>query len=232
MEKLSPEHTRALVPTGALRAVINLGNPVLAQGNAKRPTGITVLLAQEMAGWLGCALELVCVDAARDAYTVMTERAADVCFLANEPSRREHVSFTPPYVVLEGVYATSPLAPFDDATKVDAEGVRIAVRRGSAYDLFLTRTIKNAQIVRAEGETDEYERQGLDVVAGVRQPLTAYAASSGNRILEPAFMSIKQSLGLPRGTASKLLDLVADWLEHVKSTPQVRKELEAISEGA
>ncbi len=228
LENLSPEQVKALVPTGVLRAVINLGNPVLAQGDARRPTGITVLLAQEMAAWLNCALELVCVNAARDAYSVMAQRGADVCFLADEPGRREHVAFTPPYVVLEGVYATGRLAPFEDSTEVDREGVRIAVRRGSAYDLYLTRTTKNAQIIRADRETDAYEEQGLEVVAGVRQPLTAYAESSGHRILEPAFMSIQQSLGLPQGTADEVVVLVADWLEHVKSNAQVRKGLEGI----
>ncbi|MEV8148550.1 transporter substrate-binding domain-containing protein [Arthrobacter sp. NPDC080073] len=227
----NPESIKALAPTGVLRAVINLGNPVLAQGDAVLPRGITVVLAREMARWMDLQVEFLCVEAARDAYRAMAERRADVCFLADEPKRREHIAFTPPYVVLEGVYATGPLAPFQDATKVDRAGVRIAVRRGSAYDLYLTRTIKEAQIVRAEAETDAYVQQQLEVVAGVRQPLTAYASSSGNRILEPPFMRIQQSVGLPKGTADEVIGVLADWLEHIRSTLPIRRELERINAG-
>jgi polar amino acid transport system substrate-binding protein len=162
----------------------------------------------------------------------MAERRADVCFLANEPKRREHVAFTPPYVVLEGVYATRPHAPFENATEVDRAGVRIAVRRGSAYDLYLSRTINEAQIVRAESETEAYAQQRLDVIAGVRQPLTVYASSSGDRILEPPFMRIQQSIGLPQGTPEGVIGVVADWLERIKSTMPVRGELERITEGS
>ncbi|UKA55247.1 transporter substrate-binding domain-containing protein [Arthrobacter sp. FW305-BF8] len=227
----NPELVKALVPSGVLRAAINLGNPVLAQGDAVRPTGITVMLAREMATWLHSPVRFLCVEAARDAYSAMAERRADVCFLANEPKRREHVAFTPPYVVLEGVYATRLHAPFEDATEVDRSGVRIAVRRGSAYDLYLSRTINEAQIVRAKSETDAYAQQELDVVAGVRQPLTAYASSSGDRILEPPFMRIQQSIGLPQGTPDEVVGVVADWLDHIKSTLPVRRELERINEG-
>ncbi|MDQ0029074.1 transporter substrate-binding domain-containing protein [Arthrobacter bambusae] len=227
----SRELVKALAPTGVLRAVINLGNPVLAQGDAFLPTGITVMLAREMAAWMGLQVEFLCVEAARDAYTAMAEGRADVCFLADEPKRREHIAFTPPYVVLEGVYATAPLAPFEDATKVDRAGVTIAVRRGSAYDLYLTRTITEAQIVRAEAETDAYEQHELDVVAGVRQPLTAYASSSGSRILEPPFMRIQQSVGLPKSTADETVGVLADWLEHIKSTLPIRTELDRINAG-
>ncbi|MGO4250480.1 transporter substrate-binding domain-containing protein [Paenarthrobacter sp. RAF54_2] len=226
-----PELVNALAPSGVLRAAINLGNPVLAQGDAVRPSGITVILAREMATWLDCPVHFVCVEAARDAYSAMVERTADVCFLANEHKRREHVAFTPPYVVLEGVYATRPQAPFEDATQVDRAGVRIAVRRGSAYDLYLTRTINEAQLVRAESETDAYVQKGLEVVAGVRQPLTAYASSSGDRILEPPFMRIQQSIGLPRDTSDELVQAVADWLDYIKSTLLIRQELKRIKEG-
>jgi polar amino acid transport system substrate-binding protein len=134
-------------------------------------------------------------------------------------------------VVLEGVYATRPQAPFEDATEVDRAGVRIAVRRGSAYDLYLTRTINEAEVVRSESETDAYVQQGLDVVAGVRQPLTAYASSSGDRILEPPFMRIQQSIGLPRETSDEVVLAVADWLDYIKSSPSIRQELQRINEG-
>ena len=93
-----------LAPTGVLRASINLGNPVLAQGTPEQPSGVTVDLAREVAGRLGVPLELVCFDAARKSLEAMTDGRADLCFLAVDPSRAQEVAFTAPYVVIEGVY--------------------------------------------------------------------------------------------------------------------------------
>src|SRR5687767_9171817 len=104
--------TSQVAPTGTLRAVINLGNPVLAQGTAAEPRGVTVAIARELARWLGVPLHLECVDAARKSYAAMTENRVDLCFLANELAREEGVAFTVPYVVIEGVYVTDIDAPF------------------------------------------------------------------------------------------------------------------------
>ena len=194
-----PDTTLAtqVAPTGTLRVVINLGNPVLAQGTADDPRGVTVAIARELARWLGVPLHLECVDAARDAYAAITEGRVDLCFLANEPAREEGVAFTAPYVLIEGVYVTDSGSPLRTSDEVDRTGHRIGVREGSAYDLYLTRTIEHAEIVRAREATDVYEEQGLDVAAGVRQPMEEYVAATGRRILEPAFMEIQQSVGLP-----------------------------------
>src|SRR5919112_1192484 len=100
-----------LAPTGTLRAAINLGNPVLAQGTPDEPTGVTVAIARELGRWLDVPVELQCVDAARKSYAAIAERRADLCFLADEPSREEHVAFTAPYVVIEGVYVTTAESP-------------------------------------------------------------------------------------------------------------------------
>jgi polar amino acid transport system substrate-binding protein len=137
-----------LAPAGTLRASINLGNPVLAQGTLDRPTGVTVDLARELGGRLNIPVELVCFDAARKSFEAMKEGRADICFLAIEPARESGVAFTPPYVLIEGVFAVpqeSAIAALDD---VDREGVRIGVNEGSAYDLYLSRTIEHASIVR------------------------------------------------------------------------------------
>ena len=226
-----PEVIKAMAPTDVLRAVINLGNPVLAQAGAGEPTGITVMLAREMARWLDLPVEFLFVEAARDAYSAMAELRADVCFLADEPKRREHIVFTPPYLVLEGVYATGPFTTFVDSMTVDNAGVRIAVRRGSAYDLYLTRTITKAKIVRSDAETEAFAQQRLDLVAGVRQPLSVYAQSTGNRVLEPPFMRIQQAVGLRRGASAELVSALANWLEHITSTLPLREELERINGG-
>ncbi|MFE2376495.1 transporter substrate-binding domain-containing protein [Streptomyces sp. NPDC059398] len=88
---------RDLAPTGALRAAINLGNPVLAQGSPSAPSGITVDIAREIATRLEVPVELLCFDAARTSYEAMAAGRSDLCFLAVEPAREAEVAFTAPY---------------------------------------------------------------------------------------------------------------------------------------
>ncbi|WP_242532508.1 transporter substrate-binding domain-containing protein [Nocardioides sp. S5] len=139
-----------LAPTGVLRASISLGNPVLAQGTAADPSGVTVDLAREIGRRLGLPVELSCFDAARRSYEAMVAGDADICFLAIEPAREAEVAFTPAYVVIEGVFAVLTDSLVQAPADVDRPGVRIGVKRGSAYDLYLTRTLRHAEIVRGE----------------------------------------------------------------------------------
>lgn len=204
-----------LCRTGPLRAVINLGNPVLVQGTPEAPTGVTVDIARELAARLDVDLELVPVTAARLAYEALVEGRADLGFLAIEPAREEGVRFTTPYVQIEGVFAAR-----EDIT-VDVEGRTIAVRRGSAYDLYLTRTIEHATIVRGDEAEDVFE-DGADVLAGVRQPVTAYAEAHGLTVREPAFQAIRQAVAVPRGRSAEL----SGFVEELKGSGFVAASLE------
>lgn len=200
-----------LCPTGPLRAVINLGNPVLVQGTAEDPSGVTVDITRELAARLGVDVELLPVTAARDAYAALVEGRADLGFLAIEPAREEGVRFTTPYVQIEGVFATHDAAL--TVADVDRPGTAIATRRGSAYDLYLTRTIEHATIERGDEAEDVFEA-GADVLAGVRQPVTTYAQEHGLTVLEPAFQAIRQAVAVPRDRPERLVagldDIVAE----------------------
>lgn len=193
-------NTADLVPTGTLRASINLGNPVLAQGTPDAPAGVTVDLAREVAGRLGVGIQFLCFDAARKSFEAVKTGSADIGFLAIEPAREADVSFTAPYVIIEGVYAVPENSPITTVADVDQEGVRIGVKEGSAYDLFLTRTLAHAEVVRGSDGTDIFGEENLDAAAGVRQPLAAYVASHpGLRLIEPRFMEIRQAVAIPQG---------------------------------
>ena len=222
---MTDELRRALAPTGSLRAVINLGNPVLAQGTPDAPTGVTVAIAEELAAWLDVPLHLTCVDAARKSYAAITEGRVDLCFLAIEPAREEGVTFTAPYVAIEGVYVVAADSSLESANDVDRAGVRIGVNEGSAYDLFLSRSLREAEVVRGDVGTDVYEAGELEVCAGVRQPMTEYAEHSGRRVLEPPFMQINQAVGLPRGLSQDVVSAVAARVEHLKASGFVEAAL-------
>ena len=223
---------RELAPTGHLRAAINLGNPVLAQGTADQPRGVTVAIAGALADALNSPLDLTCVDAARKSHQAIASGEVDLAFLAIDPAREGAVSFTAPYVIIEGVYVVRAEAPFTDFSSIDRDGVSIAVREGSAYDLFLTRALQSATLVRADEPTEAFEDQNLEVVAGVRQPLAAYVAGTRTRIVEPAFMQIRQAVGLPRRTSDEASTAVAQFVEELKSSGFIAEELRRSGQNA
>jgi polar amino acid transport system substrate-binding protein len=222
-----------LAPHGILRASINLGNPVLAQGTAQRPSGVTVDIAREVAARLGVPVEYACFDAARKSLAALLAAEADICFLAIEPARAEKVAFTAPYVIIEGVYAVRESSPLRAAADVDAPGIRIGVNEGSAYDLYLTRTISRASIVRGDDGTTVFAAEGLEVAAGIREPLTRFVASHpGLRLIDDAFMQIRQAVGVTRSKSPETVAYLATVIEELKASGFVADSLRRSGQGA
>ena len=210
--------TNDLAPTGTLRASINLGNPVLAQGTPDAPAGVTVDIARELGSRLGIPVELICFDAARDSFEAMSAGRADICFLAVDPAREETVAFTAPYAVIEGVFAVPDGSPLTSASDVDRPGVRVGVKKGSAYDLFLTRTLAHAKVVRGSEGTSVFTEQQLEVAAGIRQPVVDFAATTpGIRLLEPRFMEIQQAVGTTRSRSDQAIGFLHTFVEELKA---------------
>jgi polar amino acid transport system substrate-binding protein len=201
VSSVSPDLVKELSPTGTLRAAINVGNPVLVQTDAAgTPSGVTVDLARELAKRLGVTLETVVIDGAGKSFEAVRAARCDIGFLAIEPARAAEIDFTAPYVVIEGVYAVRPDAGLASNAEVDRAGVRIAVNKGAAYDLFLTRSLKHATLARAEDSFEMFLRDKLEVVAGVRQAVVRFIAAHPEiRLLDGRFMEIAQAMCLPKG---------------------------------
>ncbi|MER8236552.1 transporter substrate-binding domain-containing protein [Streptomyces sp. NPDC094049] len=215
-----------LAPTGILRASVNLGNPVLAQGTPEDPSGITVDLAREIGARLGVPVELLCFDAARKSFEAMADGRADLCFLAVDPAREREVAFTAPYVVIEGVYVVPRDSALGSAADVDAAGVRIGVKRGSAYDLFLSRSLAHATVVRGDEGVDVFRSEGLEAGAGIRQPVTAYVRENPEvRMIEDRFMEIRQAVGTTTGRAPETVAFLRATVEELKTNGFVAEAL-------
>jgi polar amino acid transport system substrate-binding protein len=226
-----PDAGKDLAPTGRLRAAINLGNPVLAQKDPAtgEPRGVSVDLARELGRRLDLPLELVVYDSAGKVSDSAQAGAWDVAFLAIDPARAGAIAFTAPYLVIEGTYlvpADSPLRTIED---VDHEGVRVAVGKKSAYDLYLTRALKRARLVRAETSAaaiDLFLADKLEAAAGVKQPLVEFARSNpGVRVIEGRFMSIEQAMGTPKGREGGARYL-REFVEEMKASGFVARALE------
>ncbi|MBI5278094.1 MAG: ABC transporter substrate-binding protein [Burkholderiales bacterium] len=193
-----------LAPTGKLRAVINYGNPVLAtRGPDGQPKGVSVDLARELAKRLGVPVDLTTVDAARVSSEMLRDKRVDLGFVAIDPARSADFDQTSPYVLIEGAYMVRAASPLQRNEDVDRAGTRISVGRGSAYDLYLTRVVKAATLVRSPtsgGVVNQMLEQNLDVAAGVKQQLEADAKRVGGlRMLPGRFMVIEQAMGVPKG---------------------------------
>lgn len=226
MSNVSAAVIEDLAPTGTLRASINLGNPVLAQGTPDAPAGVTVDLARELAARLGAPVEFVCFDAARKSFEAMVNGQADICFLAIDPAREAEVAFTAPYVVIEGVFAVPADSAITRAAEVDREGVRVGVKNGSAYDLFLTRTLEKATLVRGDEGVDVFLADGLEAGAGIRQPVTDFvAAHDGLRVIEDAFMQIQQALGTTKSRRPETVEFLRAYIEDQKANGFVAASL-------
>jgi polar amino acid transport system substrate-binding protein len=220
-----------LAPSGALRAAINVGNPVLARKGPPggEPGGVSVDIARELGARIGRPVQLVVYETAGLVVEALERGEWDVAFLAAEPARADRVAFSSPYVLIEGTYLLWADAPFTNAGAVDAKGVRIAVGQNAAYDLHLTRALRHAEIVRAPSSADALElfyRDRLDAAAGVRQALDAFAAGKSDlRILPDAFMSIRQTIASPLGRAAGSAYLQG-FIEELKASGWVRAALD------
>jgi polar amino acid transport system substrate-binding protein len=196
-----------------------------ATGQAR---GLSVAIARELARRLGTPLELVTFDAAGKVFEALQRNAWDVAFLAIDPKRATEIEFTAPYVIIEGGYAVRNDSPLRAIADVDAPGVRIAVAANSAYDLYLSRTIVHAQIRRASSGEESaamFDRERLDVLAGVKSPLAKLARSRGDlRVMDGRFMAIEQAMGVPQARAAGAAYLRA-MLEELKGSGFVADEL-------
>jgi polar amino acid transport system substrate-binding protein len=236
---VSTDVLKDLAPGGKLRAAINLGNSVLAQTDEAtgQPKGVTPDLARELGRRLGVPVEFITFDAAGKVFEVVKSGAWDIAFVAIEPVRSAEIEFTSPYVIIDGTYMVPVDSPLKTIADVDRPGVRIAVGLGSAYDLYLTRTIKKATIIRATSGggremIDLFVNDKLEVAAGVRQPLVAYAATHSNvRVMDGRFMEIRQAMGTPKGRTAGARYLAA-FVEDVKASGFVAEALKLSNQSA
>jgi polar amino acid transport system substrate-binding protein len=230
------EMATILAPGGTLRAAINFGNPVLAQRDPAtgEPRGVSAELAAELGRRLGVPVRFVTFDSAGKVTEAGRQGAWDLAFLAVDPVRAQGIAFSAPYVVIEGTYmvrADSPLRAIDD---FDRAGQRISVGRGSAYDLYLTRALKNAELIRVATSPEAVEvflRDRLDAAAGVGQPLVEYAKTHPEvRVIPGRFMVIEQAVGIPQGREAGLGYLRA-FVEEMKTSGFVARALAASGQG-
>jgi polar amino acid transport system substrate-binding protein len=218
-----PHLSQVIAPGGTLRAAINLGNPILANRDAQgEPLGISVDLARAFGSLLGLPVELQVFESANASVEAVTQQRADIGFFAIDPVRGAGIAFTGPYVLIEGAYLVQGDSPLRDNAEVDRPGHRVVVGKGSAYDLFLTRELKHAQIVRSalsRTVIDDFVAQNLEVAAGVKQQLVMESKRFERlRMLPGHFMLIQQAMGMPKLRPEPAVALLRRFVEEAKAS--------------
>ena len=183
---VSTDLVAQFAPIGVLRASLNMGNPVLAHSrtSSEKPAGVSIDLARRLAQELGVPVQLLEFATAARSVEALAAGDADIGFMAIDPQRANSIHFTAAYVQIEGSYLVPLDSPISSNEQVDQPGIRIMVGAGSAYALYLSRTIRQAQLVKvatSEAVVDAMLRDKLPVAAGVRQQLQADAQRVGRR---------------------------------------------------
>jgi polar amino acid transport system substrate-binding protein len=229
---VSPALRAELAPSGTLVMGVNYGNIVHTQRDpgGGDPRGVAPELARELAGRLGVPIRYVTYEIAGKLADDAKQGAWDVAFLALDPARSKDISFSAPYVIIQGSYLVKNDAPMRSVKDFDQAGLKIAVGLKSAYDLFLSRELQKAQLVRyptSQAAIDAFVQgqDGLGAAAGVRQPLVNAAKKDANfRVIADSYMTIDQAAGVPQGrpNAAKYLH---DFIEEQKANGFVAKKL-------
>jgi polar amino acid transport system substrate-binding protein len=232
MSDASPEVIKDLAPTGKLRVGLNMSNFLLTRTDAAtgKPAGVAPDLGRELGKRLGVEVELVPYPNPGALGDAAKSGEWDVGFLGAEPQRAKEIDFTAAYVEIEATYLVPEGSKLQKIEDVDSKGVRIAVPERSAYELYLTRSIKHAQLVREKGGDATFKRfvdEKLDALAGLRPRLvTDQENLAGSRILEGNFTAVQQAAGTPKGR-SAAAQYLREFIEDVKASGFVAKRIEA-----
>lgn len=232
MSEVSSAVLSELAPTGKLRVGINLSNVLLTKTDpvTGEHGGVAVDLGRELARQLGVALELVAYPNPGALADAANRNAWDVGFLAAEPQRAKEIDFTAAYVEIEATYLVPPGSALKCIADVDSEGIRIAVATKTAYELYLTRSLKHATLVHEKGADNAFKRytaEKLDALAGLRPRLTVdQEKQPGSRILEGGFTAVQQAAGTPMGRSAGA-QYLREFVEKAKRSGLVAKTIEA-----
>jgi polar amino acid transport system substrate-binding protein len=221
-----------LAPSGSLRVALNFGNPVLVQRSFSggQPQGVTVAIANELGRRLGVDVRFLPYESAGMTVAGSYANEWDLAFLAVDPAREESICFSDPYVIIRGCFLVPENSAFSNNKSIDQTDVRIAVGDGAAYDLFLTRSLRNAVLERVTTSQDAinlFLEGKTEVAAGVRIPLTKIAGEkTGVRVLEEDFMLIRQAVAVPKSKSLAMLYL-NPYINELKASGFIQKALES-----
>ena len=222
---------RELIPTGKLRAGMNLGNTLFTtkDGATGELRGVSVDVMQELAARLGVPVELVVHATPGDVADAAGTGTWDVAILAIEPARAEKIAFSPAMTEIEATYVVHKASGLQFISEVDTSGTRISAPEKAGYELYLTRTLRNATLVRTKGvqaSIDLFNERRADALAGLKQSLLeSMDRLPSGRLLDGKFMTVNHGLGIPRERPAAAAYLKA-FVEEMNASGFVARSIE------
>jgi polar amino acid transport system substrate-binding protein len=220
-----------LAPTGVLRAGINLANFLLVSGKSPsgEPEGVAPDLARAIAQRLGVPVAYVAFPRPGELADAAGQDVWDIGLIAAEPARAQTIAFSPAYAEIEATYLVPAGSPLRTIEEVDRPGVRIAIAARSAYDLWLSRHLRHAELVRAaslDASYDLFVADRLDALAGLRPRLMQDVEKMpGARILDGKFTAVQQAVGTAKANQAGAAFL-HDFVEDAKASGLVARLIE------
>ena len=209
-----------------LRAGINLGNILLVTGRAANgdPEGVSPGMADALAERLGVAVEYRTYATPGEVADAGARNEWDVALIAEDPERAEVIDFADAYVEIVATYLVPDGSTLQGIDQVDQPGVRIAVSERSAYDLYLSRQLRHAELCRAKGLAGAFElfrQEKLDALAGLVPALQTNAESlPGSRVLAGGFTSVRQAMATRPGRPA-LNAFVREFIEESRQSNRI-----------
>lgn len=231
MPECPPAARSELAPTGTLRVGINMSNFLLTAKDPAtgEPRGIAVDLGHELGRRLGVPVKIIPYPSPGELADAAKSDVWDVGFLGAEPQRANEIDFTAAYVEIEATYLVPAGSPIKAIAEVDRPGVRIAISGKSAYDLFLTRSLQHAQLIREKGADNALKRfveDKLEALAGLKPRLVSdHENCPGSRILEGRFTAVQQAAGTPKGRSAGA-QYLREFIEDIKASGLVARTIE------
>jgi len=233
MAQPTPAARNDLAPTGTLRAGINYGNFILATKDAAtgEPRGVAIDLTRELAQRLGVPVELIAYTSVAAMVDAAKTGAWSIAFLGIDPAREGAIGFSAAYLEIEATYLVPGGSSLRALADVDREGVRVAAPARANYELFLSRNLKRAQLVRAATAQEAFDLLATgkaDALAGLTQALIGLVDKlPGARMLDGQFMKVPQAVGVPRGRDAGLAYL-RGFVEGAKTSGLVARAIDRI----
>ena len=220
-----------LAPTGKLRAGMNLGNALFTTKDAATGElrGVSVDVMRELASRLAVPVEFVVHATPGDVADASAAGTWDVAVLAIEQARAEKIAFSPAMTEIEATYVVHKNSPLQSVGQVDASGIRISAPEKAGYELYLTRTLRNATLVRAKGvqaSIDLFNERRADALAGLKPALLeSMGQMPEGRMLAGKFMTVNHGLGVPR-ERSAAAEYLKAFVEEMKASGFVARSIE------
>jgi polar amino acid transport system substrate-binding protein len=227
----TPEARTALAPTGKLRVGLYRGNPVslVQDPTSKDMKGLAFDLGKELARRLGVPFDPVVYPSVGALLDATGSGQWDVAFFLVSPARAKEADFTPPLVELELGYLVPKDSSISASADVDRPGIRVAVAEKGQADVILSRSLKQAVVVRAPGLPAVVERVKsghADAIAANKAILHELSGQlPGSRVLQGRFATERLAMAVPKGR-NAAMPYARRFVEDAKSQGLVKAAME------